>query len=410
MAGSAPAISTTADAIRRLAIERQLLSGPRPPPTADGMVHCAQRLGRIQLDPTAVVARSHLLVLWSRLGIYDRELLNGVLWRDRRLFEHGAFLRPIAHVPLVRAMARHWPAMHGPTRAAVVTGWMDDNDALRRHILDRLRADGPLPSDAFDDLAVRAWRTGGYFDGRNVGRMLELLEGAGLVAVAGRHGATRVWDLPERIWPAELLRIKIDDATLLRRRVEISLRAQGVLSATDLRARAALPGAPLPVADLVAEGAMLPVAVGGSDGPWPGTWYVHPDDAPGLEGGAAPDARTSLLSPFDNLIHDRVRTERLFGFAYRMEIYVPEAKRRHGYFAMPILHDGRLIGTVDPARNADDGVLEIRSVRLASTQAPPDAAEAVAAAVTELARFVGMDRVRWGRAVPRGWRTALSAR
>jgi uncharacterized protein YcaQ len=409
MAGSAPAISTTADEMRRLAVERQLLSGTRPPPSAGGIVEVAERLGRIQLDPTAVVARSHLLVLWSRLGTYDRATLDRVLWRDRRLFEHGAYLRPIAHVPLVRAMARYWPAIHGPTRAAVVTQWMDDNDALRRHILERLRADGPLPSDAFEDRAVRPWRTGGYFDGRNVGRMLELLEGAGVVAVAGRHGATRVWDLPERVWPADLLAIEIDDATLLRRRVEISLRAQGVLSATDLRARAALPGAALPVADLVAEGAMLPVAVTGADGAWPGTWYVHPDDAPALGRGTAPADRTTLLSPFDNLIHNRVRTERLFGFAYRMEIYVPVAKRRHGYFAMPILHNGRLIGTVDPARNADDGVLEVRSVRLAAT-VPPDAAAAVVAAVADLARFAGMDAVRWGRAVPREWRTALSAR
>ena len=403
-------IATTVDAVRRLALERQLLSDPQPPATADGLVAVVERLGRLQLDPTAVVARSHLLVLWSRLGGYDRDVLDGVLWRDGRLFEHGAYLRPIAQLPLVRAMVRHWPGIHGPTRAAVVTQWIDDNDALRRHILDRLRDDGPLASDAFADLAVRAWRTGGYFDGRNVGRMLELLEGAGFVAVADREGATRVWDLPERVWPAELLATRIDDATLVRRRVEISLRAQGVLSATDLRARAALPGAPLPVAELVAEGAMLPVVVAGADGPWPGAWYIHPDDAAALEGVATPADRTTLLSPFDNLIHDRVRTERLFGFAYRMEIYVPEAKRRHGYFAMPILHGGSLIGTVDSARNADAGVLEVKSVRLDAAQAPRDAAPAVAAAVTDLAAFVGMRGVRWERILPRGWRTALSAR
>lgn len=409
-AGQPPTIRTTADAVRRLALGRQLLAGPRGAASGDGIVDVAHRLGRIQLDPTAVVARSHLLVLWSRLGTYDRDELDRVLWRERRLFEHGAYLRPITQVPLVRAMARHWPAIHGPTRAGVVTQWMDDNDALRRHILDRLAADGPLPSDAFDDLAVRAWRTGGYFDGRNVGRMLELLEGAGLVAVSGRSGATRVWDLPERVWPAALLATHVDDATLVRRRVEVSLRAQGVLSATDLRARAALPGRPLPMAELIDEGAMVTVTVEGVDGPWPGAWYAHPNDAQGLENAVAPNDRTTLLSPFDNLIHDRARTERLFGFAYRMEIYVPVARRRHGYFAMPILHGGRLIGTVDPARNPERGTLEVRSIRLAPVDVPPDAAQAVTAAIADLATFAGMRDVAWGSAIPRRWRAAVNAR
>ena len=404
-------VRTDADAVRRLALERQLLRGEQSPATTDGMVAVAERLGRIQLDPTAVVARSHLLVLWSRLGTYDREVLDRVLWQDRGLFEHGAYLRPIAQVPLVRAMARHWPATLGPTRARVVTAWMDDNDALRRHILDRLAADGPLPSDAFEDIAVRAWRTGGYFDGKNVGRMLELLEGAGLVAVAARTGATRVWDLPERVWPAALLATDVDDGALLRQRVEIALRAQGVLSATDLRARAALPGSALPTTELLAEGAVVPVSVAGPDRAWPGTWYAHPADAEVLIGGAGPRTdRTTLLSPFDNLIHDRARTERLFGFAYRMEIYVPEAKRRHGYFAMPILHDGRLVGTVDPAREAERDVLQVRSLRLADPAVGVEAAPSVAAAVRDLATFVGMAEVDWGRAVPRGWRSALSGR
>ena len=295
------------------------------------MLEVVRRLGFLQLDPTARVAPTQLLVLWSRLGQYDPADLDRLLWEERKLFELQAFVYPVEELPVLRAFMRAYPDEHrlGPTRAAYIRRWMKTNTALRRHILDRLRRRGPLLSRDFEDRAVEDWSTGGWNEGKNVGRMLEILAGRGEVVVAGRRGRERVWDLAER-WLPNGPTLPLAEA---RRRVdERNLRTQGI-------AREG-PGEPAVVARV------------------PGEWRLWP----GLLAEAPAPPRTTLLSPFDRLIYDRQRAEDVFGFRYRLEIYLPKAQRRHGYFVLPILHGDRLVGRVDPEFDRKQGVLRVNAV------------------------------------------------
>jgi uncharacterized protein YcaQ len=401
-------LPVTAATARRFFVERQLLAGPRPSPDGGGIQAVVERLGRVQLDPTSVVARSHLLVLWSRLGAYDTADLDRLMAPGGTLFEHRAYLRPIDQVPLIRAMRRHWPAVEGQTRADMIHRFVSDNAELERHVLVEIERRGPLGSSDLEDRSVASWRSGGYFDGRNVSRMLEFLEGFGRLAVAGRRGNIRLFDLAERVLPADLLCIDLTDDELLRGRLERSARALGVAAGTELRARSRLPGLKAPIEELVAEGLLVRVATDGRE-----RAYVHRDDVDALESlsaGRSADPRSTLLSPFDNLIHDRARTERLFAFRYRMEIYVPPAKREFGYFAMPILHGDRLIGRADLRVDRTSRLLTCLSLhREDGAASDPGEPAAIRDALDDLARFVGAERWAAPASVPRAW-AALATR
>jgi hypothetical protein len=407
---TAKPLETTLAAVRRLGLARQLLSGAPPPASTDGIVRVAGALGRIQLDPTAAVARSHLLVLWSRLGPYDPATVDLLLGDERRLFEHRAFIRTMDQLPMVRAMARHWPSVEGPARAAKIRGWMAENASLSAYILDELSRRGPLASDDLEDRSHTPWRTGGYFDDRNVGRMLEFLEAQGRVAVSGRRGSTRLWDLPERCRPAALLRREVTDAELLRDRVERAARALGVAKALELQRRGRLPGLPAPIDDLVREGRLRPVTVTDGGPAWRGLCFVHADDAEALAADRPVEPRTTLLSPFDNLIDDRDRVERLYDFRFRNEIYVPAAKRQYGYFVMPILHGERLIGRLDPHLDRARAELVVNALQL--EPAAPDGAaagRAIATALASVAQFVGAASVRLAVQPPAAWTRAFAS-
>jgi uncharacterized protein len=399
---------TTAAAVRQLSLSRQLLAGQRPPPTKQGIEEVVRRLGRLQLDPTAAVAPSHLLVLWSRLGRFEPADVDHVTWTEHRLFEYNATLRPIEQVPLVSAFAPFWTANEGATRAAKIASWIAENRELERHILEELARRGPLSSDQFEDRSRTPWRSGGYFDGHNVGRMLEFLAGVCRIAVAGRRGRTRLWDLVDRVWPERLMRVELDSRDLLRQRLANTLRALGVVSGRELRRRVALPGSRIPYEQLIAEGRVRPVVVSEDGIPWRDDWYVHPDDAEALVADERPQPVTTLLSPFDNVIHDRDRTRRLFQFVYRTEIYIPPAKRRHGYFAMPILHGEQLLGTIDPRHDRKSGTLDVNSIHLAPEAAKdPEVGRAIIAVLDDLAAFAGARAVRYPASVPADWRSLL---
>ena len=414
--------TVNADAARRLAISVQRLAGPtlpalQPPKVGrEDLLDTVRAIRCLQLDPISVVARSHQLVLWSRVGPFPLHDLDVLLWKDRSLFEYWAHRASIVlteDYPIHRLLMRGYPKGDAAHRVRART-WMDANRTLQRDVLRRLRQDGPLPSRAFEDRSRQGWRSSGWTNERNVSRMLDMLWIQGRIMVAGRDGLQKLWDLSERCLPEWTPREVLSESGVVRRAVEHSLRALGVGTPKHIQEHFTIgryPGLEPALARLGKEGRVeqLRVIEGGRE--WPGRWFVHVDHLPLLERIRAGDwsPRTTLLSPFDNLIINRTRTELLFDFEFRMEIYVPKQKRRHGYYVMPILHGDRLIGRVDPVMSREDGRLWINAVHAEATaRMTASAGRAVAQAIEELATFLGASRVGIGSPVPEAWRRTLS--
>ena len=406
----APAPRTLDPALaRRLAVSRQRLTGPPAPADPEAIMSVATDLGSLQIDPISVVARSHLLVLWSRLGRYDPADVHALLWRERRLFEywsHAAAIVCTHDYPIHSLLMRRHP------RHQQLRDWLAANQTLRRSILRQLRANGPLPTRAIEDRAEVAWQSSGWTGGRNVDRMLDLLWTQGRIMVAGRQGQQRVWDLAERVLPDWAPTRRPPEREVVRLAAQRSLRALGVATARDIDRHFTAyryPGLDGVLAALERAGRVERVRVAADGSEHPGPWYVHADDLPLLERLQAGDwqPRTTLLSPFDNLLINRERTERLFGFHYRMEIYVPKAARRYGYYVLPILHGDRLVGRVDPAMDRRSGRLVVHALH-AEPDAPEAAGPAVAAALQDLASFLGADGIDLRQKAPQVWRSAVS--
>jgi len=403
---------------RRLAITRQRLAGQRPTPDSDGILDVVRDLGCLQLDPTNAVARSHLLVLWSRLGHYDTARLDALLWRERRLFEywaHAASIVPTDDYPIHQVMMRDY-GRADTSWGRRIRAWMEENAALRDGILSQLAAQGPLPARAFEDTAVTNWRSTGWTGNRNVDRMLAFLWGQGAIMVAGRAGNQKLWELAERHLPAWASREYLTEREAVRIAVRKSLRALGVARPAHIEQhfiRGRYPDLMDTLSELEAAGELVRVRIAEDDAAWPGPWYAHVDDIPLLDRLATDEAgawepRTTLLSPFDNLLCDRQRTETLFDFSFRLEIYLPRDRRQYGYYVLPILHGDRLIGRVDPLMDRKRGRLVINAV-YAEPHAPMtgETARAVASAVEELGAFLGATEVVYSDRVPVGWRGAL---
>ena len=396
---------------RRLFLSRQRLTGLRPAAAGpDEVMAAVTDLASLQLDPISVVARSHLLVLWSRLGPYDPADVEALLWRERRLFEywtHAAAIVCIEDLPIHSLLMRRYPSdRYAHNRR--LRDWLAANQGLRRSILRQLRASGPLPTRDLEDRAQISWESSGWTAGRNVDRMLDVLWTQGRVMVAGRQGQQRVWDLAERWLPPWAPTRRPPERAVVRLAVQRSQRALGVATARDIDRHftaGRYPGLTAVLAGLERDGRVERVRVADDGTEWAGPWYVHADDLPMLERLEAGDwrPRTTLLSPFDNLIIDRERTQRLFGFHFRMEIYVPRAARRYGYYVLPVLHGDRLIGRVDPAMDRRRGRLVVNAVH-AEPDAPAAAGPAVAAALEDLAAFLGADRVELRQPPPERWR------
>ena len=362
---------------RRLAVRSQHLAGPPPAAGLDGMRQVLRGLRVLQLDPVNVVARSHLLVLWSRLGGFDRDDLDTLLWRERWLFEYWAHAASIVlteDYPIHRVMMR----AYGTT----LQNWLAANEDFRRYVLDRLRDAGPLPGDAIEDRAAVSWTSTGWTNGRNVERMLDTLWKQGVVTVARREGLRRLWGLADYPAAADLPR-----EDLVNLAAGHSLRALGVARARDVERHFTI--GRYPGLDLERMSWARPVRVeGGSE-----QWWVHRDALALLDEEWQP--RTTLLSPFDNLSCDRDRTARLWDFAYRNEIYVPKHKRRFGSYVMPVLAGERLIGRVAPRMDRKRGELVVEGVFAEDACAGSMAAAPVTAAIESLASFAGAGSVRY---------------
>lgn len=343
----------------------QLLAEPPPTDLLEAVAH----LTLLQLDPTRVVAPSAHLVLWSRLGAdYERAELEDAL-TSGRLVEIGGMATPLPLVPLHRAVMAGWPGAGDRPWHADVAAWVEDNDACRREVLEALRQEGPLTAPDLPNTIVRPWRSSGWTNDKSVLKLLDLMAARGEVVVVGRDGPHRLWDLAERVFPDEPVP-PLDEAVHELRRLR--LRSLGIDRGTQ-------------VAD-VGEA----VRVDGLRG----TWRVDPAY---VEDDGDPCTRTVLLSPLDRLVFDRARMTALFGFDYQLEMYKPAARRRFGYWALPVLHGHDLVGKVDCTAEPAEGVLRVDAVHedpVGGADDPPWSDEvraAVHAEVDALAAWLGVE-------------------
>jgi uncharacterized protein YcaQ len=374
---------------RQLAVTGQLLDVPRP----GSIEEVVRRLGEVQIDPTSAVARTEQLVLFSRLGRRFRVAeLERLLWAERTLFEYWAHIVPTADLPIHRISMRRYP--HGIwKRREYVRRWLEANDAFVRYVVGELRRRGPLRARDLENRAAEGWQTGGWNDeGQNVPMLLDILWLQGRVMIVGRDGQQRIWDLASRSLPRVPARPAPAIAADL---VDRQLRARGL---ERLERIGFLFDGPVPMRDTairrqMREGLIVSIEVEGL----PGRWVAHRDLLD-----TAFRGRTTLLSPFDDLISDRERTERLFDFRFRLEIYVAKAKREFGYFVLPILRGDRLIGRIDPLYDRKAGVLRVNAVYAGSDARPADGA-AARQAIEDLAAWLKVTDIAWPT-FPSVWR------
>ncbi|AZM89407.1 crosslink repair DNA glycosylase YcaQ family protein [Streptomyces sp. W1SF4] len=378
-------LSLSADEARRIALRAQGFLGA--PDRRGGVRGVLRHLGAVQLDTISVLARSHELVPYARLGAVGRDVVEKAYWSDSHAFEywsHAACILPI----------EEWPHFAFRRRARRARGhrWhvLEDKERSTRAVLDRLKADGPLTSSELGG----AKNGGEWFEWSETKIAVEWLLDTGEVVCSERRGWKRVYDLAERAVPDALLHDDLDDAECLRRLVALAGRSLGVGTRADIADYHRLKGEQVDA--VIADSGLVPVEVEGWGKP---AWA----DPQALRTAPLGRHRTTLLSPFDSLVWDRPRTERIFGFTHRLEAYVPKPQRIHGYFAMPLLAGGRLRGRLDPAR--EGRTLVARQVSLTA----PGAAGAMARALREAAEWVGCDAVRVERAQSPAEAAAITA-
>ena len=377
---------------RRLAVAAQGFADARPerPPGGRDLGRVLARVGLVQIDSVNVLARAHYLPAFARLGPYDPELIDRAAhYAPRRLFEywgHEASLLPVALHPLLRwRMARASDEAWGRMRRIA---------RERPDLLDRVEAavreHGPVAASELAEARPR--RSGPWWDWSETKVALEFLFWSGRVTSARRRGFERLYDVPERVLPRDVLAAPTPaEPDAIRSLVRIAARACGVAAERDLRDYFRLPAreARRAVAELAEAGELLPVAVEG----WRGPAYL---DARARIPRSV-DAQ-ALIGPFDSLIWERSRVERLFGIRYRIEIYVPAPKRVHGYYVLPFLLGDRLVARVDLKADRQARALRVQAAH-AEPGPPGEVAERLAATLHEMAAWLGLERVE---VAPRG--------
>ncbi|AIR98718.1 winged helix-turn-helix domain-containing protein [Streptomyces glaucescens] len=363
-----PATTLSADEARRIALRAQGLLGT--PDRRAGVRGILRHLGAVQLDTISVLARSHELVPYARLGPVGRTTVEDAYWKDTHAFEywsHAACILPVEewpHFAFRRRAYRNRPQ------------WGHDlPDGTYDQVIKQLREEGPLTATELGG----AKKTSEWWDWSGTKVAVERALMYGEVVCVERRGWKRVYDLAERAIPSGLLHDDLDDRECLRRLVRLAGEALGVGTRADIADYHRLRGDQVDA--VIADSGLVPVTVAGWGKP---AWA----DPAALETPPRGRHRTTLLSPFDSLIWERARTERIFGFTHRLEAYVPKQKRVHGYFAMPVLAGGRLVGRVDPAR--EGSTLVAKQVSLAGPKAVPS----VAQALLEAASWVNCTNVR----------------
>jgi uncharacterized protein len=393
-----PQITLSADEVRLITLRAQGFVGGQA--RRGGVAAMLRRVGAVQLDTISVLARSHELVAHSRLGTIPREQIERAYWNPGRpsafeYWSHAACVLPIEEWPFY-AFRRRALRARGPR-------WYQHHPGVAAGVLARIHAEGPLTASELGGA-----RNGGpWWDWSDTKKAVEWMLATGEVVCARRIGWRRVYDLPERVLPRELLDASPSDAECLAHLAAAAARALGVVTPADLvdyqRMRPGSTGESkddlaMTVSNAAAAAGLVPAQIAAPRGGRPTRAWADPaavaDDVPGLPPARGGRHRVTLLSPFDSLIWDRKRTRRMFGFGHSLEAYLPQDKRVHGYYAMPLLARGRLAGRVDPGRSGRTLVARRLSLDVAS------ATEAMARALVEAAAWVGCDNVELGQVEP----------
>jgi uncharacterized protein YcaQ len=373
-------------------------------------------LGCVQIDPLRAVERTQLLVLRSRMDAFDIADLDSLLYEERKLFEywaHAASIVLVEDYPIFWRHMRDWAPGDRPWMKRA-RAWMAENQELRTHILNELQDAGPLAVKDFHDQANSKWQSSGWTNGQTVRQMLNYLWEQGEILVSGRKGITKLWDLRERCLPEWTPRDDLSWPEAVYKSAQKSLKALGAGHVRHIErhfTRSNYPGLDEALEKLESENLIQKIEIEEDGATWPGSWYVHTQSLAALDRIEAGDwkPRTNILSPFDNLICDRDRTEQLFDFHFRIEIYVPKAKRQYGYYVMPILQGDRLIGRIDPKLDRKAKKLVVHNV-----YAEPEAlmnletGRDVAGAIRDLAGFLGVEDIDYTGDIPHGWRKAIA--
>ena len=353
----------TLDQARRIAVRAQLLDAIRP----GDVVEVAEELGAIKIDPTATIAPSEHSILWSRIGEgYDHIQLSKAVETDRLLFEFDGAFRPVGLLPLMLPAMRRWPQRESTRQ------WLAANRRFRGDVLARLRADGPLLAADIPDTAEVTRPPDGWFGPNQTVHMLDILQRQGEVAVVGREGRHRRWDLAERVYPSGMPEYDDDEAQRLLN--ERRLHAAGI-------AKQKSPWTPVGEAG-------EPAIIEGSAR----KYRVDPEAVAALE--EDDGGRVAFLSPYDGMLFDRPRLREVFDFDYVLEQYKPKPQRRYGFFAYPILMGDRFVGMLDAEVSREHEVLTVNAVH-EFFPFDPEEDEMVRAELIDLARWLGVELRAW---------------
>ncbi|MHA2428432.1 MAG: winged helix-turn-helix domain-containing protein [Candidatus Hermodarchaeia archaeon] len=394
---------------RRFAISSQHLAGPRVAANKEGILQIIRDLGCIQIDPINIVAPSHQIVLWSRLGQYDLANFKQLMWEEHQLLEdwgHCTSIVPTTDYPIFKTLKREWKP---PQK---FQQWLTNNQKLRRYILSEIRQHGPLPTAYFKDKADVDWTSTGWTAGRNITQMLTYLWITGKIMVAHREGNTKYWDLAQRVLPKWTPTEGLTSQEVRLRIAERALQALGLAQPNHIRYYyiRGIPENIAPVlSKLASQGQIEQIQIIDSNTQQPlrGTWYIHKTNHPLLERIETKDwtGRTTLLSPFDNLIYERTRIEQLFNFKYRLEIYVPKKDRQFGPYALPILFDDQFIGRIDAKLNRETNQLEIRAIH-SESNAPltKEVGEEIQSVLNQFVTFLKAETIQYSKNIPKEWK------
>jgi uncharacterized protein YcaQ len=353
----------TQDQARRIVVRAQLLDADRP----GDVVQVAEELGYIKIDPTATIAPAEHTILWSRIGsAYDPIQLSKAAEIDRLLFEFDGAFRPVSLLPLMLPAMRRWP------RRQSNIDWLAANDKFAKDVIARLRAEGPLLATDIPDTAEVVKPPDGWFGSNQTVHMLDFLQRRGEVAVVGREGRTKRWDLAERVYPKDMPEYEFDEAARLLD--ERKLRAAGI-------AKHRSPWTP------VGDAGEL-VTIEGSAR----KYRVDPEALAGLENDEA--GRVAFLNPYDGLLFDRPRLVELFEFEYVLEQFKPKPQRKYGFFAHPILMGDRFVGMLDAEVDRKEQTLKVNAVHeFLPFEAEED--EMVRSEIDDLAEWLGVAVQAW---------------
>jgi uncharacterized protein len=348
----------TRDQARRIAVGAQLLDADRP----GDVVEVAEQVGAIKIDPTATIATCEHTMLWTRIGwSYEPGQLRKAVEGDRLLFEFDGAFRPVSLLPLMRPAMRTWP------RRESWRQWLDANDRFRRDVVARLGAEGPLLASEIPDTAQVSRATDGWYGPNQVPRMLEFLQLQGVVAVAGREGRFRRWDLAERVYPADLP--EYDDEEAARLLDERRLQAAGIAKRKSPWSRVGEAGEAAEIEGLTTK------------------WRVDPAALAALE--EDDGGRVAFLNPYDGMLFDRPRLHDVFEFDYVLEQFKPKPQRRYGFFAHPILMGDRFVGMLEAELDRKREMLRVEAVH-EFLPFEPEERDMVAAEIAELASWLGV--------------------